>query len=48
MEVIDSEGNITDIPGREVQVADVTGAGDVVIAALTIILLCLFGGAKGF
>jgi D-beta-D-heptose 7-phosphate kinase/D-beta-D-heptose 1-phosphate adenosyltransferase len=36
MEVIDEEGNITDIPGREVAVSDVTGAGDTAIAVLTL------------
>jgi len=36
MEVIDAEGEIYDIPGREVGVADVTGAGDTAIAVLTL------------
>jgi len=36
MEVIDKEGDITDIPGREVEVADVTGAGDTAMAVLSL------------
>lgn len=36
MEVIDKEGEIYDIPGGEVQVADVTGAGDTAMAVLTL------------
>lgn len=36
MEVIDKEGEIYDIPGREVAVSDVTGAGDTAMAVLTL------------
>lgn len=36
MEVIDIDGDIWDIPGKEVQVSDVTGAGDTATAVLTL------------